>query len=461
MWKCQTCSFSNDTTLTNCDLCDANRTTTSTNTNTNTDTTNIDTTNKDEEEDKLSVNSSDDETDGKLRPENSSDFLLPPPPSTITVGTLTNVSPLGIGTLPLSVTYNLGSRPPTSEFRELVRYAVEKGVGWIDTADSYGRGEDQGELGYAENIIGEVIRDMSMRSTSNPSTFDSMSLRTRFGTKSGMSLISPDRWSPKKLLPSTVRSTIVQQRDRLGVNTIDLWSLHHVDSYTSEELEGILTVISSCQDEGLISNVGLCNATVEQVEKAMEIVRVAAVQNRYSVFDRTAEREGQESWGGGGVKRKEVGGEGKKWGGKRGMIHFCKENDITFFPYGCLGGVRRRNGKEDSDIISQFPEISTMAKGKGVSPEVMILAYYRQKFPQTLCLIVGCRSVGRVDELMKVGEVMFTEAEVEEIDRCGGGGGGGGGKNNGDWTCGVCGFLNFKSRSECFKSNCYGKKRFN
>jgi predicted ATP-dependent serine protease len=67
MWKCQTCSFSNDIALTNCDLCDANRiteTTTSTNTNTNTDTTN-----KDEEEDKLSVNSSDDETDGQLRPE--------------------------------------------------------------------------------------------------------------------------------------------------------------------------------------------------------------------------------------------------------------------------------------------------------------------------------------------------------------------------------------------------------
>ena len=69
MWKCQTCSYSNDIALTNCDLCDATQHatqhSTETATNTNTDTTNTDTTNKDEEEDKLSVNSSDDETDGQ------------------------------------------------------------------------------------------------------------------------------------------------------------------------------------------------------------------------------------------------------------------------------------------------------------------------------------------------------------------------------------------------------------
>ncbi|GMH52865.1 hypothetical protein TrRE_jg8474 [Triparma retinervis] len=315
----------------------------------------------------------------------------------------------------------------------LIKYAISKGVGWIDTADSYGAGSDKGEEGYAETLIGEALLSVGLggqddQGSGGGSTNEGMARRTRIGTKAGMRLDSEDKWTARKLTKDNLKEVLEKQRERLGVKAIDLWSFHHMDTYTDAELDGLLRVLGSCQDSGLVLNVGLCNCTVSQVSLAMRYVQVAAVQNR--------------------------------WKGKRGMIHFCRENDIAFFPYGCLGGVRKRNGKEDSDI-RQFPKICSQASLKGVSPEVLLLAYYRQKFPQTICLIVGCRSTSRIDDLMSVSEVLFTEMDILEIDSCGPQAAnreGKGGRRNGDWECPQCRANNFKSRTECFKSNCYGKR---
>jgi aryl-alcohol dehydrogenase-like predicted oxidoreductase len=189
-------------------------------------------------------------------------------PRTLTIAG-TDVARIGLGTNRLS------STPQNHDF---LREGVEAGLGLIDTAVSYSRGD-------SERTIGEAL---------SPRPDDLV-----VATKGGYSG-SGD--------PESLRSQIEQSLESLRTDTIDLYYLHRVDPQTP--LEVSLGVIGEYREAGKIREVGISAVDVEQIEAARQVVPIAAVQNHYNVADRDYDE----------------------------VVDYCEENGIVFVPYYPLKG---------------------------------------------------------------------------------------------------------------------------
>ena len=95
-----------------------------------------------------------------------------------------------------------------------------------------------------------------------------------------------------------------------------------------------------------------------------------------------------------------------------GVLPYCAENNITFMPYGALGGHKAREGRRD--LRGNFPGLVQMASQKGVSPHAVVLAWMRHKWPCILH-IVGARQVGRLGVVHEAAQLSLTEQEIDRI----------------------------------------------
>jgi pyridoxine 4-dehydrogenase len=166
----------------------------------------------------------------------------------------------------------------TPRNRDFVREAVAAGVGMIDTAHLYVGGESEQTIGTALDPVpdGVVV-----------------------ATKGGYNGARPD----------VLRSEIEQSLRSLRTDSIALYYLHKVDPDVS--IEDSLAAIKEYADSGQIRHVGLSNVTVEQIERAREVVPVAAVQNKYSVADRGGDE----------------------------VVDWCAQEGVVFVPYFPLRGA--------------------------------------------------------------------------------------------------------------------------
>ncbi|ERH09040.1 MAG: putative oxidoreductase [halophilic archaeon J07HX64] len=208
---------------------------------------------------------------------------------TFTIGDSTTIHRLGYGAMRVTGPGVIGPPADESAARALLRHAVDLGVDFIDTADSYGPG-------VSERLIGEAL---------DPA--DAL-----VATKAGLLRNTDGDWLPHGD-PDYIRNQALVSRDRLGVERIDLYQLHTPGSETP--LEESVQALAECKDDGLIEHIGLSNVTVEQLERARDQVEVATVQNRYNVTYRDDED----------------------------VLQACEEYDIGFMPWyplaaGDLGG---------------------------------------------------------------------------------------------------------------------------
>ena len=144
----------------------------------------------------------------------------------------------------------------TAEHVELVRSAVRAGIGNIDSALIYAGGE-------SERTIGEALSPFA----------PGVVVATKGAYKAGQGK------------PEVLRSHIEESLGRLSTDSIPLYYLHRVDPETP--LEESMAVIREYRDRGAIRHAGVTHVTVEQIERARRVVPLAAVQNPYSVVDRT------------------------------------------------------------------------------------------------------------------------------------------------------------------------------
>ena len=157
--------------------------------------------------------------------------------------------------------------PPADrdECIRVLRRAVELGVNFIDTADSYGPY-------VSEEIIREAL---------HPYPDDVV-----IATKAGLLRTGPDEWSPLGF-PAYLRQECEMSLRRLGVDRIDLFQLHRIDAkFPAEDQLGELVAL---QQEGKIRHIGLSEVNVEQLEAAQKIATIVSVQNMYNLTVRTAE----------------------------------------------------------------------------------------------------------------------------------------------------------------------------
>ena len=202
---------------------------------------------------------------------------------TFAIGGELTVHRLGYGAMRLTGEDIIGRPDDEATAREVVRHAVDLGVDFIDTADSYGPAVSERLLGEALDSADAVV-----------------------ATKAGLLRNTDGEWLPHGD-PDYIRNQVLVSRDRLGVESIDLYQFHRPDPDTP--FEESVQAFAELKDEGLVEHVGLSNVSVEQLETARDHVEVATVQNRYNLAHRDDED----------------------------VLDACEEYDIGFIPWYPLG----------------------------------------------------------------------------------------------------------------------------
>jgi aryl-alcohol dehydrogenase-like predicted oxidoreductase len=185
---------------------------------------------------------------------------------TITIGGDLTVNRMGFGAMRLTGKGIWGRPKDPAEAVRVLQTAVELGVNFFDTADSYGPH-------VSEELIAEALHPY-------PGLV--------IATKGGLERPGPDRWVENGR-PEYLRERLQGSLRRLRVERIDLWQLHRVDPKVParEQFEAV----REFQREGLIHHVGLSEVSIEDIEHAREVLPIVSVQNRYNVTDRAWEKE--------------------------------------------------------------------------------------------------------------------------------------------------------------------------
>jgi pyridoxine 4-dehydrogenase len=261
---------------------------------------------------------------------------------------------LGFGAMRITGPGIWGEPENAAGIRALLRHVVERDVNLIDTADSYGP-----EI--SENLIADALR---------PYPEDLV-----IATKGGFERPGPGRWEPNGR-PDRLRRCCEASLLRLGLERIDLYQLHTVDPKVP--IEDSMGALAELQEEGKIRHVGVSNVTLEELERAQEIVPVVSVQNQYNVVNRASED----------------------------ILRYCAENGLAFLPYFPLAvGELAESGTALADI----------ARSHGATPAQVALAWLLQHAPVTLP-IPGTSKVAHFDENREAVKLELEEDELEALD---------------------------------------------
>ena len=183
---------------------------------------------------------------------------------TFGIGSDLTVNRLGFGAMRLTGKGVWGPPDDRDECIRVLRRAVELGVNFIDTADSYGPY-------VSEKLIREALHP-----------YDGVVV----ATKAGLLRTGPDAW-PVLGFPAYLRQECEMSLRRLRVDTIDLFQLHRIDDkFPAEDQIGELVAL---QQEGKIRHIGLSEVDVDQLEAAQKMATIVSVQNMYNITVRSAE----------------------------------------------------------------------------------------------------------------------------------------------------------------------------
>jgi pyridoxine 4-dehydrogenase len=185
--------------------------------------------------------------------------------NTLLLGDDLPVRRLGLGTMSLTGAGVWGEPEDPESARRLLRRALELGVTFLDTADSYGPD-------VSERLIAEALR---------PYPQDVV-----IATKAGLRRRGPGDWYAD-CRPEHLRRACEGSLRRLGLERIDLYQLHTVDPQVPiEESIGALVELRA---EGKVRHIGVCNVDRAQLARAQAVAPIVSVQNRYSLADRAHE----------------------------------------------------------------------------------------------------------------------------------------------------------------------------
>ena len=214
----------------------------------------------------------------------------------VKLGDLT-VNRLGFGAMRITGKGVWGEPSNPEEARHVLRRAVELGVNFIDTADSYGPN-------VSEQLIGEALTPYK------PGVV--------IATKGGLTRQGPDKWAPVGR-PEYLRQQLEMSLRRLKLECLDLYQLHRIDpKVPADETFG---EIKKFQTEGKIRHFGLSEISVAEIEHARTVIDVVSVQNKYNLTERSHED----------------------------VLQYCQKQNIVFIPWFpvAAGELARPGGRLD------------------------------------------------------------------------------------------------------------------
>jgi pyridoxine 4-dehydrogenase len=276
---------------------------------------------------------------------------------TFTLGGDLTVNRLGFGAMRITGEGVWGPPADRDEVIRVLRRAVELGVNFIDTADSYGPY-------FSEELIHEAL---------HPYPGDLV-----VATKAGLLRTGPDVWVPLGF-PAYVRQEAEMSLRRLGVDRIDLFQLHRIDP--NFPLEDQIGELAALQQEGKIRHIGLSEVGVEQLEAAQKIATIVSVQNMYNLSARTAEP----------------------------VLEACEAQGIGFIPWFPLAA---------GPLAAPDGPLQRIAAEHGATASQLALAWLLKRSPVMLP-IPGTSKVSHLEQNVAAAEIELSGEEFETLSRAG------------------------------------------
>lgn len=264
------------------------------------------------------------------------------------------VNRLGFGAMRITGPGIWGPPRDIEEAKRVLKRAVELGVNFIDTADSYGPA-------VSEPLIGEAL-----------SPFPRGLL---VATKGGFTRQGPDQWQPVGRPEYLVQQVEMSLR-WLKTDSIALWQLHRIDPKVP--VEESLAPITKLQKQGKIRHVGLSEVKPHEIDRARKVIDIVSVQNQYNLSDRQHED----------------------------VLQYCEKHGMAFIPWFpvAAGKLAKPGGTLDE-----------IAKRHGATVAQLSVAWLLHRSPVMLP-IPGTSSVAHLEENMKAAEISLSQAEMKEIE---------------------------------------------
>jgi len=276
---------------------------------------------------------------------------------TLRVGGDLTVNRMGFGAMRVTGAGIWGEPKDPAEARRVLRRTVELGVNFIDTADAYGPE-------VSERLIAEALYPY-------PSGLV-------IATKGGLTRPSAPEWVADGR-PQHLRAACEASLARLKLARIDLYQLHRIDP--SVPLEDSLGELSRLRQEGKIRHVGVSNFSVAELERALRVVPIVSVQNRYNVADRSSEA----------------------------VLSACAQRGLAFIPWAPIA-----RGSADTLAARTSKALEKVAADHGVSVLQVAIAWLLARSPVMLP-IPGTSSVAHLEENVAAANVRLSGAELAAI----------------------------------------------
>jgi aryl-alcohol dehydrogenase-like predicted oxidoreductase len=270
------------------------------------------------------------------------------------IGSDLRVTRLGFGAMRITGDGIWGEPPDRAGAIQVLRRAVELGISFIDTADSYGPG-------VSEKIIAEALHPY-------PATLV-------IATKGGFERPGPGRWVENGR-PEHLRAACDGSLRRLRLDRIDLYQLHRIDPHVPAEDQ--LGTLKDLQAAGKIKHIGLSEVSVRQIQQAQMIVPIVSVQNRYSVADRKSED----------------------------VVQYCEKQKIAFIPWFPLAAGRLSGN--DSPLLR-------VAGPWKAAPSQVALAWLLAR-SSVMLPIPGTSRVDHLEENVAAAGLKMDESAMRELD---------------------------------------------
>ena len=272
---------------------------------------------------------------------------------TFDIGGELTVDRLGFGAMRVTGEDIIGRPDDEAAAKAVLRRAVDRGVDFVDTADSYGPG-------VSERLIREALGDPD---------------DVVIASKAGLLRNREGEWLPHGD-PDFLKNQVLCSLDRLGTDTIDLYQFHRPDPDT--DFEASVHAFAEMKDAGQVAHVGLSNVTVEQLEAATDIVEIATVQNRYNVGHRDDED----------------------------VLRACEDHGVGFIPWGPMYAVQ----EGESAAVTE-----EVAGRRDATPQQVALAWLLDHSDVTLP-IPGTSSVDHLESNLAAADLSLTDEDRAALD---------------------------------------------
>jgi pyridoxine 4-dehydrogenase len=273
---------------------------------------------------------------------------------TFSIGGDLTVNRLGYGAMRITGDGVWGEPKNPDAAKKVLQRAVELGVNFIDTADSYGPD-------VSERLIGEALAPYAKG--------------VAIATKAGLTRQGPNKWLPVGR-PEYLIQQVEMSLRRLKLERIDLWQLHRIDPKVP--LEESLGAIKRLQQQGKIRHIGLSEVKPDEIDRARKIVDIVSIQNQYNIGDRQHED----------------------------VVDYCTTHKLAFIPWYpvAAGKLAKPGGKLDA-----------AAKAHGATVSQLSLAWLLHRSPVILP-IPGTSSIEHLEENVGAAEIKLSDAEWKEIE---------------------------------------------